>query len=250
MVLGGSLVVREQAVSPDGEWVAFTTTGREDVFVVRADGTGFRQLTDDAFRDRGPGWSPDGRRLSFYSNREGDYQAFTVRPDGSELKRVSAVPSGLWYPAWSPDGSELSVCTQEGSRRIDLRQPVAEAAARRLPPIDETHLFCARSWSPDGTALAGIAIGPGSVWRGIHVLSLASGAYRRLGDQSGPDVLWLDAGRLVVGTARGEIQVVDARSGEARELARGLGPSVSADGRWLTYLEQSEEADVWMAALP
>ena len=250
VVLGGSLVVREQAVSPDGEWVAFTTTGREDVFVVRADGTGFRQLTDDAFRDRGPGWSPDGRRLSFYSNREGDYQAFTVRPDGSELKRVSAVPGGLWYPAWSPDGSELSVCTQEGAWRIDLRQPVAEAAARRLPPIDETHLFCARSWSPDGTALAGIAIGPGSVWRGIHVLSLASGAYRRLGDQSGPDVLWLDAGRLLVGTARGEIQVVDARSGEAREVARGLGPSVSADGRWLTYLEQSEEADVWMATLP
>ena len=85
---------------------------------------------------------------------------------------------------------------------------------------------------------------------GLYVLSLASGAYRRLGDQSGPDVLWLDAGRLVVGTARGEIQVVDARSGETREVARGLGPSVSADGRWLTYLERSEEADVWMAALP
>ena len=162
VVLGGSLVVREQAISPDGEWVAFTTTGREDVFVVRADGTGFRQLTDDAFRDRGPGWSPDGRRLSFYSNREGDYQAFTVRPDGSELKRVSAVPGGLWYPAWSPDGSELAVCTQEGAWRIDLRQPVGEAAARRLPPIDETHLFCARSWSPDGTALAGVADRPRS----------------------------------------------------------------------------------------
>jgi hypothetical protein len=88
------------------------------------------------------------------------------------------------------------------------------------------------------------------VWRGLYVLSLVSGTYRRLGDQVGSAVLWLDAGRLVVGTARGEIQVVDARSGEARELARGLGPSVSADGRWLTYVEQSEEADVWMAALP
>ncbi len=88
------------------------------------------------------------------------------------------------------------------------------------------------------------------MWRGLYILSLDSGAYRRVGDQSALEFLWLDAGRLLVGTSRGEIQVVDARSGEARELARGLGPSVSADGRWLTYLERSEEADVWMATLP
>ena len=59
-----------------------------------------------------------------------------------------------------------------------------------------------------------------------------------------------EPGRLLVGTSRGEIQVVDTRSGEARELARGQSPSLSADGRWLTYVEQSEEADVWMAASP
>ncbi len=249
VVLRGSLELRDQALSPDGEWIAFTTAGREDVFVIRADGTGFRQLTDDAFRDRGVAWSPDGQRLAFYSNREGDYQAFTARPDGSELKRVSAVPGGLWYVAWSPDGSELATCGEKGAWRIDLRQPVGEAAARRLPPIDESHEFCPRSWSPDGQALAGIAIGPGAVWRGLHTLSLASGAYRRLGDQD-EMAAWLDEGRLVVGTTRGEIQVVDARSGEARELARGLGLSASADGRWLTYVELSEEADVWMATLP
>jgi len=55
VVLRGSLEVREAgAISPDGSQVAFTTQGREDLFVVRADGTGFRQLTEDAFRDRGP----------------------------------------------------------------------------------------------------------------------------------------------------------------------------------------------------
>ena len=251
VVLRGSLELRDQALSPDGEWIAFTTSGREDLFVVRADGTGFRQLTDDAFRDRGVTWSPDGRRLAFYSNREDSYQAFTVRPDGSELKRVTALPGGLTFPSWSPDGAELASCAglDEQAWRIDLRQPVGEAAARRLPPIDDKHSLCARSWSPDGQALAGFAVDPGGVWRGVYVLSLASGTYRRLGDQLGSEVLWLDAARLVVGTPR-EIQVVDVRSGEARGLARGQGPSLSADGRWLTYVEQSEEADVWMAAPP
>ena len=251
VVLRGSLELRDQALSPDGEWIAFTTSGREDLFVVRADGTGFRQLTDDAFRDRGVTWSPDGRRLAFYSNREDDYQAFTVRPDGSELKRMTALPGGLTFPSWSPDGAEMASCAglDEQAWRIDLRQPVGEAAARRLAPIDATHSLCARSWSPDGKALAGFAVDPGGVWRGLYVLSLVSGTYRRLGDQVGSEVLWLDAARLVVGTPR-EIQVVDARSGEARDLARGQGPSLSADGRWLTYVEQSEEADVWMAAPP
>ena len=142
VVLRGSLELRDQALSPDGEWIAFTTSGREDLFVVRADGTGFRQLTDDAFRDRGVTWSPDGRRLAFYSNREDDYQAFTVRPDGSELKRVTALPGGLTFPSWSPDGAEIASCAglDEQAWRIDLRQPVGEAAARRLPPIDDDPL--------------------------------------------------------------------------------------------------------------
>jgi Tol biopolymer transport system component len=252
VVLRGSLELRDQALSPDGEWVAFTTEGREDVFVVRADGTGFRQLTDDVFRDRGASWSPDGKRLAFYSNREGDYQAFSARPDGSELKKLSAVPGGLTYVSWSPDGSELAACgaQERAGWRIDLRQAPGQAAARRLPPIDETHHLCPRSWSSGGDALAGIAIDPGGVWRGLYVLSLGSGTYRRVGDQGALELLWLDAGRLLVGTARGEIQVVDARSGETRDLGRGLGPSLSADGRWLTYVERSEESDVWMAALP
>ncbi len=149
---------------------------------------------------------------------------------------MTALPGGLTFPSWSPDGAELASCAglDEQAWRIDLRQPVGEAAARRLPPIDETHSLCARSWSPDGQALAGVAVGPGGVWRGLYVLSLVSGTYRRLGDQIASEVLWLDAERLVVGTPR-EIQVVDARSGEAREPRPGTGP-LPVGGRPLAHL--------------
>jgi serine/threonine protein kinase len=248
-VVRGSLWVRDQAISTGGEWVAFTTEGaREDLFVVRADGTDFRQLTDDASRDRGPVWSPDGQTLAFYSNRDGEYQVWTIRPDGSELQRISAVPGGVWYLAWSPDGSELTACCDEGSWRIDPRQPMEKAATGLLPPIDEAHVFCSYSWSPDGRSLAGVAIGPGQIWAGAHVFSLASDTYQRV-DEDGSMAHWFGPSHLIIEAPGRRIRVTDLRSGDARELLPGNRPSVSPDGRWLSYLDTTNEADVWMATL-
>ena len=60
-ILKGTRAIRDHELSPDGEWVAFTEAGvPEDLFVARVDGSQYRRLTDDAFRDRGPAWSPDG----------------------------------------------------------------------------------------------------------------------------------------------------------------------------------------------
>ena len=59
LVLGGSRVIDSLGLSPDGEWVAFTSGGlHENIFLVRLDGTGYRQITDDEFRNRGPAGRP------------------------------------------------------------------------------------------------------------------------------------------------------------------------------------------------
>ena len=71
-IVKGTRPIRDHELSPDGEWIAFTEAGvQEDLFVARVDGTQYRRLTDDAFRDRGPAWAPDGARLAFYSDRSG-----------------------------------------------------------------------------------------------------------------------------------------------------------------------------------
>jgi dipeptidyl aminopeptidase/acylaminoacyl peptidase len=248
VALRGSLEVSDAAISPDGAEIAFTTQGREDLFVVRADGTGFRQLTDDAFRDRAPSWSRDGKRIAFYSNREGDYQAFTVRTDGSELKRVSEVPGGVWYPVLFPDGLQMSTCNDKAAWLIDLRQPLGPAAARRLPPIDDSRTFCPFSLSPDAEHLAGVAQAADGRFPGVYVLSLTNNQYRRIGDLDGIPS-WVDPRRLVVGTNSGLVQLVDVQSGAVRHLVDGWSPTVSANGRWLEYMDRSDEADVWLATL-
>ena len=89
-------------VSPDGQWLALGNFGeqREDLFISRTDGSDLRRLTDDVARDRAPNWSPDGRELAFYSNRNGnDVQIWTIRRDGSRLTQRSDVKGGgIMYP--------------------------------------------------------------------------------------------------------------------------------------------------------
>ena len=54
----------------------------------------YRRLVDDEFRDRGPVWSPDGRRIAFYSDRAGGYDLWLIRPDGSGLTHRTSSRSG------------------------------------------------------------------------------------------------------------------------------------------------------------
>jgi WD40-like Beta Propeller Repeat len=71
------------AYSPDGKWIVFTRTlqaGEDNLWVTDARGTqfGLVQLTEGAFDDRYPDWSPDGRDVYFISNRSGNSDVWKV----------------------------------------------------------------------------------------------------------------------------------------------------------------------------
>ena len=59
------------AWSPDGKQLVFTgyDGGISDLYIVNADGTGYRQLTDDRYADLHPVWSPDGTTIAFATDR-------------------------------------------------------------------------------------------------------------------------------------------------------------------------------------
>ena len=81
-----SALESEPAWSPDGSQIAFSfvSGGFGNVFVMNADGTGVRNVTNqvDSFNTK-PTWSPDGSKIAFYSNRDGDNEIYVVRADGS-----------------------------------------------------------------------------------------------------------------------------------------------------------------------
>lgn len=74
--------------SPDGSrlvfWVETADTGRGDVYVVNADGTGLRRFTTEESHESRPSWSADGRWIYFTSNRTGIDHVWRAPADGSD----------------------------------------------------------------------------------------------------------------------------------------------------------------------
>jgi Tol biopolymer transport system component len=109
-VTQGSRVAYVSHLSPDGQWLAFDTQtdNQEDIFVVRRDGTGLRQLTNDSYKDRAPQWSPDGKRILFFSNRTGKWEIWMVNADGGGLQQITYATEGAENAIWSPDGTRIA----------------------------------------------------------------------------------------------------------------------------------------------
>jgi TolB protein len=156
----------EPAWSPDGRQVAFTS-GRGgsdptcqsscnlDVYVMNADGSRVKRLTDDPARDREPAWSPDSSKIVFTSTRGDGFSGdlYVMNADGTgETPITTTSPTFEKHAAWSPDGARIAFfrgacafnCTShiytlapDGS---DLTQLTSGDFVRDRTP----------DWSPDG----------------------------------------------------------------------------------------------------
>jgi len=259
-ILKSTQPIRDHQVSPDGEWVAFVQTGgQEDLFVSRMDGKELRRLTDDAFRDRGPTWSPDGKRLAFYSDRSGSYQIWEIRPDGSGLERWTSFKRSANLPVWSPDGAQI-VTHQVGGEwyTVDARPGVSPRSERPMPEMEGPEKFWPLSSSRDGRSIAGIAAHPDGSIRAVAVYSIATKRFERI--EVGAGLSWrfpvflADGRRLLIRDGHG-VSILDIATKRSHELfavggyAVGVSVGITRDNRWITYTETATEGDIWVAEL-
>jgi dipeptidyl aminopeptidase/acylaminoacyl peptidase len=69
---------------------------------------GLAQLTDNSASDTYPSWSPDGSKLAFQSDQDGDYDIYSMDTNSFQITALlhnSGFDSSL---AWSPDGSQIA----------------------------------------------------------------------------------------------------------------------------------------------
>jgi TolB protein len=110
------------------------------------------RLTSNGAGNREPAWSPDGKKIAYVSERDGNPEIYVMNADGSDSARLTRSPGIDSSPAWSPGGTQLAL--------ISDRDGAPEVYVMNLDGSEVTRFtfdmaVCADpAWSPDGDWLA------------------------------------------------------------------------------------------------
>jgi dipeptidyl aminopeptidase/acylaminoacyl peptidase len=219
--------VADPTISPEGDWVAYavrttdTVKDKRDwhIWMTSWDGKRSVQATHSAQSEHTPGWSPDGRYLSFLSAREkkdGPDAFWLLDRQGGDARQLTHFKGEVLDYDWSPDGARVALVVRD-----DPPSGADDEDEEKTPPpivIDRfyfkedetgyldsrrTHLYVLDvatgkteqltfgrfseaypSWSPDGAQLAFMSKrGPDpdrSNQFGLYTMSVKPGAAARL----------------------------------------------------------------------
>jgi len=263
------------SLSPDGRYIVYDFLSREDcqehdIFLLSADGSIDRPLIQHPADDWRPAWTPDGTRILFASNRDGNWGFWTVavssgkldgpaallKPDIGDVRMSSGFDcNGRYYYVVDAGREDVYVAEMDPNSGMFTAQPVSV-------PSRFVGRNSAPTWSPDGEYLAYLSNrGRNALYqRGklvIVIRSVQTGEERDLATNLNPmmgPVRWFPDGRsLLVGGYEGTyrdgtetLYRVDVQTGAARTIRQirgdALDPTLSPDGRVVYYWQMQDDA--------
>ena len=149
------------AILGKGGWLAFSATQNSngDIYLLnvqdalKAGNDSARlRLTTNPAADFDPTWSPDGTRIAFRSQRDGNDEIYVMNVDGTCQANLTNDSVNEWSPAWSPDGTRIAFARFYDSNSF------TDIAVINLDGSGLTRLTTDSgeypTWSPDGKRIA------------------------------------------------------------------------------------------------
>ncbi len=260
--------------SPDGQEILFFAANwpsvRQDLYVIRADGTGLRQITATPRTvDEGGQWSSDGFRIVFQTDRDRNFEIYSMKPDGSDVVRLTNDRGGDYWPdLWMPPSPEARQQDDHPIAFVSTRGGAAQIYTMNADGSDPRRLTNERSdsyfpaWSPDGTQIAYYVHLTWQSWALVVIQADGTGR-RQVTEGSGCAVCafgpyWSPDGKRIGFTIEPdprptceikstEIGVVNADGTDCRRLTENTWTDLfcgwSPDGRSILYASNREGRD-------
>ena len=140
-----------------------------DIYIGPCDG-GCGRVTEDPANDMHPAPSPDGSRIAFQSDRDGNWEIYLIDIAGAEDPlRLTDDPAADTRPTWSPDGSRIAFASERGGDRDIYVMDLSGGAPTKLTDVGTSATDPA--WSPDGSRIALSAVDD-TGFRQIYAVSI------------------------------------------------------------------------------
>jgi Tol biopolymer transport system component len=243
--------------SPDGKRLVFDARSKgsealcrsegpcnDELYLVKADGSGLRRLTRNAAHDAQAAWSPDGRKIAFISGRDGGAEIYVMNADGADQRRLTRTHQNEGPLAWSPDGTRIAFSGTGAGKLRDLYVMNADGTLQRQFTATATADEEAPLWSPDGRQIAYLQ----NANRGsdptsrIYVMN-ADGSGRHLLSNVravGTAPSWSPNGKKLVFSGPKGLYVAAADGSSVHRVAKSAFPDAfpvwSPDGRKIAFL--------------
>jgi Tol biopolymer transport system component len=156
---GMTPAVEQEAVwSPDGSRIAFNSNrepGTIHTFVMNADGSSVRRISESTFEKSGVSWTPDGTYVVFGGVTAGTlgFDLCLASADSQQVTRIAVTTLAEdEYPSVSPDGSEIAYASGPSRTDQDIFGMSADGSRTRLV-YNATGTARYPRWSPDGRKL-------------------------------------------------------------------------------------------------